>query len=70
MIDDMIIKLALLCFSGKDHQNVVKLEVCAIADLINEPGAKYGIFLLGVVGHMTTRRWPDDVARGPDVVHH
>jgi len=40
MIDDMIIKLALLCFSGKDHQNVVKLEVCAIADLINEPGAK------------------------------
>jgi len=27
-----------------------------LQDLINEPGAKYGIFLLGVVGHMTTRR--------------
>jgi len=57
------------CFSGKAHEDVVKLEVCAIADLTNEPGAKYGIFLLGVAGHMTTRRGPD-VARGPDVVHH
>ena len=69
MIEEIIIKLALLCFSGKDHENVVKLGVCAIADLINEPGAKYGIFLLGVLGHMTTLRGPD-VARWPDIVHH
>src|SRR6218665_2260860 len=33
MIDE-IIELALLCFSGKDREDVVKLEVCAIADLI------------------------------------
>jgi len=67
MIDK--IKLVLLCSSGKDHEDVVKLEVCAIADLIKVSGAKYGIFQLGVAGHMTTRRGPD-VARGPDVVHH
>ena len=68
MIDEMIIKFALLCFSGKDHEDVVKLEVCAIADLIKVPGAKYGTFLFTVAGHMTTRRGPD-VTRGPDIVH-
>ena len=66
MIDEMIIKLApLLCFPGKGHEDVVKLEVCTIEVL----GAKYGIFLLAMAGHMTTHRGPD-VARGPDVVHH
>ena len=63
--------MAFLCFSAKDREDVVKLEVCglcAIADLIEKPGAKYGIFLLRVAGHMRTRRGPD-VARGPDVVH-
>jgi len=34
MINELIIKLALLCFSGKDHADAVKLEVCATADLI------------------------------------
>ena len=47
MIDEMIIKLALLCLSGKDHENVVKLEACAIADLIKVPGDINGIFRLG-----------------------
>jgi len=70
MIDEMIIKLAsLLCFPGNDHEDVVKLAVCTIADLIKVLGTKYGIFLLGVAGHMTTHRGPD-LARGPDVVHH
>src|SRR6218665_3131921 len=68
MIDEMIIKLALLCFSGKDHEDIVKLEVCEIADLIKMPGGKLWIFLLGIAAHMRTRRGPD-VARGPDVVH-
>jgi len=44
LIDETIIKLALRCFSGKEHEDVMKLEVCAIADLIQVPGAKYGIF--------------------------
>ena len=47
MIDETIIQLALLCFSAKDHEDIVKLEVCglcAIADLIEKPGAKYGFF--------------------------
>ena len=69
MIDKMIIKLALLCFSGKDHEDVVKLELCEIADLIKMLGAKLWIFLLGVTGHTRTRHGPD-VARGPDVMHH
>jgi len=47
----------------------VKLKVCAIVDLIKVSGAKYGIFLLELVGHLTTRCGPD-VARGPDVVYH
>jgi len=44
MIDETIIKLALLCFSAKDHEDVVKLEGCgltAMADLIEKPDAKY-----------------------------
>ena len=69
MIDDIKIRLAFLCFPAKDYDDVVKLGVCSIADLIKVLEAKYGIFMLRVAGHITPRRGPD-LTRGPDAVHH
>jgi len=64
MIYEMITKLVLPCtFRCCEIYGVpyCAFNVSAVSEL--------EVFLLGIAGHMTTRRGPD-VARGPDVVHH
>jgi len=64
MIEKMITKLVLPCTFRCCEINCVpycEFNGSAVSEL--------GVFLLGIAGHITTRRG-SDVARGPDVVHH